>query len=132
MSGIRRKKHHKLELFTVYIGYLLFQLWSHATLFQDDYPDAVPSTRYNYQIKKTEKKAQREAAKRQESVLGDSEVVNREPEPMGGAETVHQDVERASAKSEEEEPQMSVWMTLGLLVVVTVVCLGIHWGSVSF
>jgi len=120
VSGIRRKKHHKLELFTVYIGYLLFQLWSHATLFQDDYPDAVPSTRYNYQIKKTEKKAQREAAKRQGSVLGDSEVVNREPEPMGDTETVRQDVERASAKSEEEEPQMSVWMTLGLLVVVTV------------
>lgn len=70
-----------------------------------------------------EKKAQKEAAKRHEheAVLTDS-VISGEPEPM--ASTGRHDVERASAKSEEEEPQMSVWMTIGLLVVVTVVCLG--------
>lgn len=70
-----------------------------------------------------EKKAQKEAAERHEheAVLTDS-VISGEPELM--ASTGHHDAERASAKSEEEEPQMSVWMTIGLLVVVTVVCLG--------
>jgi len=122
-------------LLVIYIGYLLFQLWSHATLFQDDYPDAAPSTRYRYQTKKKEKKeaqkeAQKEAAEK-EALASTNQVIpnnniSNEPESvehpsrMSTLERQTKDVERVSTKSEEEEPQMSVWMTFGLLVVVTV------------
>lgn len=119
-------------LLFIYIGYLLFQLWSHATLFQDDYPDAVQSTRYNYQKKKKEKKAQEAASEQRGSALTNNlirdDVVSTEPESlestlrMSNSENARQvkDIERISVKSEVEEPQMSVWMTFVLLVVVTV------------
>ncbi len=90
------------------------------------------------------KKARKETAEKEESEhtnnLITNGVVSTEPESVESPSrmsTVDQtrpmrDIERASAKSEEEEPQMSVWMTFALLVVVTVVCSVLPWELIPF
>ncbi|KXN91725.1 Vacuolar calcium ion transporter [Leucoagaricus sp. SymC.cos] len=95
-------------LLVIYIGYLLFQLWSHAQIFQDDSPDVVQSTEFAYTKKRREEKEKKVAEKR-----AANDHVGHD-----GTET-SEDEEACSTASEEEEPQMNIYVTVGLLVVVT-------------
>ncbi|KAJ3734230.1 calcium proton exchanger [Lentinula guzmanii] len=79
-----------LVLLFIYASYLFFQLYSHATLYTDD--DAKPSTPY---------------PKR-----GHRGTTIEEPQPDG-------DLER-NKEEEDETPQMSLFTTIALLVIVTV------------
>ncbi|KAF9450331.1 calcium/proton exchanger [Macrolepiota fuliginosa MF-IS2] len=53
-----------LILLVIYIGYLLFQLWSHAKLFEDDYSDVQKSVEYDHTIKKRQKASEQQLAER--------------------------------------------------------------------
>ncbi|KAF5359726.1 hypothetical protein D9756_003366 [Leucocoprinus leucothites] len=53
-------------LLVVYVGYLLFQLYSHAQMFQDDSPDVAPSTEFAFRKKRREEKERKAAAKSSE------------------------------------------------------------------
>ena len=98
---------------TVYLCYLFFQLFSHKSLYDDSSAEVFQSTRY-------EKKHKVDAG--QGAVAAGLGL---------GSFTVHSlpttaDLERTPETMPEpeevEEPSMSVPMTVGLLVVVTVVC----------
>lgn len=105
------------SLLSVYGSYLVFQLFSHKDLYDDANPDVYKSTQYaphrtakQWRHDRTEMKA---IKKRQKEEPG------YQPEPHAAEE----DVETAPAPEvdEEEQPKMGVYMTVGLLVVVTVV-----------
>ncbi|KAJ7052623.1 Sodium/calcium exchanger protein-domain-containing protein [Mycena amicta] len=88
-----------LILLFIYASYLFFQLYSHATMYDDAGGDIIKSTRY----------APREKKKKP----GQTET------PTSPAAT---DAETATEPHEEEEeiPQLSLSMTIALLAVVTV------------
>ncbi|KAJ7363973.1 Calcium/proton exchanger [Mycena albidolilacea] len=90
-----------LILLFIYGSYLFFQLYSHATLYGDTSDDIIKSTKY----------APREHKHKKGAAAG-NEVTS----PV--------DTETAATHEEEEEaeePQLSLYMTLGLLAVVTVI-----------
>jgi hypothetical protein len=95
----------------------VFQLFSHKALYDDSSNDVKVSTLYPPRRswkQRREHKAEKKAKKNGTWV---------EPPP----ETVdtHTDLEANSAEAEEdaeEKPKMSVMTTIGLLVIVTVVC----------
>ncbi|KAJ6494772.1 Sodium/calcium exchanger protein-domain-containing protein [Mycena vitilis] len=106
-----------LILLFIYGAYLFFQLYTHATMYGDDSGDIVPSTKYIPRAKKNKAGAN---------------GVNGTSTDIATTSTAHTDVENGSpveAEEEEEEvPQLSVYMTIGLLAVVTVfVALTAEW-----
>jgi len=131
-------------LLVIYCAYLLFQLWSHATLYQDDSTDVIKSTEYGFKTRKRAKKEAERSKKSQEQKEAEKSrhvipngVLNEEPEsispPTRAATSTsvsfapgtrpERDEEQARSQDEvliDEQPQMSVVMTLILLVVITV------------
>lgn len=106
---------------TVYGSYLVFQLFSHKDLYEDSNADIMKSTEYaphrsfkKYRADRAEMKA-----------LKVQQKANPDYVPPARLETPI-DVEATAADIHEEEepetPLMGVYMTLGLLVIVTVVC----------
>ncbi|KAK0469857.1 calcium/proton exchanger [Desarmillaria tabescens] len=81
-------------LLFIYISYLVFQLFSHASLYADEGEDSVKYTPYG------------------RSVVGEDS-----------------DLESGSAHSGEEveQPQLGLWVTVGLLVIVTLVAFTTQW-----
>lgn len=115
---------------TVYGSYLVFQLFSHKALYDEKHEDVFRSTQYPGREKKKamangETNSQAEA---NGSSIPLNPVSSREPfqsSPTGSISQEH-DAEAATVAPPQEEeevevPQMSVPMTIGLLVVVTVV-----------
>jgi Ca2+:H+ antiporter len=91
-----------MTIFTslVYLCYLVFQLFSHKNLYDDGHSDVQRSTNYPDNVAKRLRLP-----------------ASRSPLPA--------DVEarsEAGTVEEEEKPQMSIRMTIALLLVVTVVC----------
>ncbi|KAJ7227127.1 calcium/proton exchanger, partial [Mycena pura] len=89
-----------LILLFIYGSYLFFQLYSHATMYGDDSKDIIKSTKY----------VPREKRKKGETTTNNVPAT---------------DVENGIAPEEQEPeepevPQLSLYMTLGLLAVVTV------------
>ncbi|KAK0193737.1 calcium/proton exchanger [Armillaria mellea] len=98
-------------LLFIYISYLVFQLFSHASLYADEGEDMVKSTRYPAK----KEKAESETPKTGTVSSATSTAVHRP--------TDNCDIESGSADLKEEEaeqPQLGIWMTVGLLTVVTV------------
>ncbi|KAJ7773205.1 calcium/proton exchanger [Mycena metata] len=88
----------------LYASYLFFQLYSHATLYANNSGDIIKSTKY---------------APRNKTNAADTEATA--TGVSTDAEGSPQEVEHAEDEEEEEIPQLSLYMTLGLLAVVTVV-----------
>ncbi|KAI0635672.1 calcium/proton exchanger [Trametes polyzona] len=119
-------------LLFIYGSYLVFQLFSHKTLYDDRHPDVFKSTRYATREKKNAPTPNGESSSQAEgngssipltSVTGEQF----QHSPTGSVSHDHEsDPEAARAASDaaeeedEEQPQMSVPMTIGLLAVVTV------------
>ncbi|KAI9000573.1 calcium/proton exchanger [Trametes punicea] len=121
-------------LLFIYGSYLVFQLFSHKTLYDSRHADVFRSTKYPTKEKRAAADVNGEAASHDEangssipltSVTGD----RFHHSPTGSVSHEH-DIEAATAvpsngpgeaeEEEVEEPQMSVPMTIGLLAVVTV------------
>ncbi|KAI0264387.1 calcium/proton exchanger [Gloeopeniophorella convolvens] len=115
-------------LLFIYLCYLVFQLFSHKNLYEDDHPNVVKSVRYTPTI--AHKLHISSPAMRKEkpaegatpnpafnSPLPPTDALNGDEAPRDAGET------EAGLMEEEEEveqPQMSVPMTIGLLAFVTV------------
>lgn len=101
-------------MISVYLGYLIFQLVSHKELYSDD--TILPSDKYSDATKMSVKKwvmwlprARREAKEqRRRAKTAGSQL---ESQPSVHSEHIE----------EPEQPKLSVWMTVALLVTVTVV-----------
>jgi Ca2+:H+ antiporter len=87
--------------FLVYLCYLVFQLFSHKNLYDHHHSDVQQSTAYPSNV-----------AKRLRIPASSS------PPPTGANAPSLE----AGPDEEEEQPQMSLQTTIGLLVVITVVC----------
>lgn len=112
----------------VYISYLVFQLFSHKDLYQDNNPNNFQSTQYpkrNHKYRNRFNKAIGKKPKPDEEKAGDPTTSNGTadatsngdaPDVMSseGTHTV------ASDEEDEEQPILTVPMTIGLLVFVTV------------
>ncbi|KAJ7707775.1 Sodium/calcium exchanger protein-domain-containing protein [Mycena rosella] len=100
MNDILKASHGvALILLFIYGSYLFFQLYSHATLYGDQSGDVIKSTKYTPRPKKAK---------------------HGEPADANGNLAIT-DAENAQEEEEEEVPQLSLYMTLGLLAVVTVI-----------
>ncbi|KAK0235856.1 Calcium/proton exchanger [Armillaria nabsnona] len=103
-------------LLFIYISYLVFQLFSHASLYADEGEDMIKSTRYGAKKHKIEPAIELQTPRTGTVSSATSTAVAHRPED-------NCDLESGSADSKEEEaeqPQLSVWVTVGLLTVVTV------------
>ena len=124
------------DCITVYGCYLVFQLFSHKDLYADNHKDNFVSTRYAPREKKQKKNKKGEKAAANGEANGDPSNVPSDapnmvastrsdsPEPSTAYEHDLEAAPTTVPKEEEEEveiPQMSVPLTIGLLVVVTVV-----------
>ena len=115
-------------LFVVYAGYLIFQLWSHANLYDDKHSDKFQSQLYGsdvigprMQMRRLRKRAHLHLRSKEHS-SSVTEVTNGElPDPASveAGEVRSQDI--AEEEEEVEKPSMSVPMTIGLLITVAVV-----------
>ncbi|KAK0485147.1 calcium proton exchanger [Armillaria novae-zelandiae] len=96
-------------LLFIYISYLVFQLFSHASLYADEGEEQVKSTRYP---------AKKENAELETPETG---MVSSTTSTAVYRRTDNRDVERSPADSKEDEtqPELSVRVTVGLLIVVT-------------
>ncbi|THH09302.1 hypothetical protein EW145_g2120 [Phellinidium pouzarii] len=114
-------------LLFIYGSYLVFQLWSHANLYDDNSESNFKSTRYapgdeasafNRLKKKLHRRTTGANAESGEDVQANGDAVNGDPAhaPADGAEAEAAKVE----EEEEEKPSMSLTMCIGLLIVVTV------------
>jgi Ca2+/H+ antiporter len=94
--------------FLVYLCYLVFQLFSHKNLYQDDASIVQPSVPYPSNVAKMTKRLH---------LSGPPASSSPPPDP------VHGDVGSMEAGLEEEEkPEMCLQTTITLLIIVTVVC----------
>jgi Ca2+:H+ antiporter len=101
-----------LVLLMIYAGYLWFQLYSHTSLYNDEGHDVAKSTIYsprspNSLLKRLHRSKDLES---HDAASGITSTVVTE----GSKE------KDTNPEGELETPQMSVWTTIGLLVVVTV------------
>ncbi|KAJ7034989.1 Calcium/proton exchanger [Mycena alexandri] len=96
-----------LILLFIYASYLFFQLYSHATLYANDSGDIIKSTKYAPRDHKPKANA-----------TGTETTTTAVPSDAEGSPQVEHEEEE---EEEEEVPQLSLYMTLGLLAVVTVV-----------
>ncbi|KAK0204744.1 calcium/proton exchanger [Desarmillaria ectypa] len=104
-------------LLFIYISYLIFQLFSHASLYADEGEDMIKSTRYGAKKHKTEPPIEMQTQKIGTVSSATSTTIAQRPEPED-----NRDVEIGSTHSKEEveQPQLGIWVTVGLLVVATV------------
>ncbi|KAF8149859.1 Sodium/calcium exchanger protein-domain-containing protein [Crassisporium funariophilum] len=119
----------------IYAGYLWFQLVSHTDLYQDSGKHVIESTSYgqpnkllarlrrkkDVEFQETKQPATRSSTMTGSTMSGPTTHGGVPSGVQNGSLTTH--VEETSAEEEEEEeelPQMSVWMTIVLLVIVTV------------
>lgn len=112
----------------VYASYLFFQFFSHKSLYQDDSEEVVGSKKYSenpFKFKRFQRGKQPTKPKNFERLLIDSPLVDLCAEEDGTAPPAQPasdpETNVAQVEEETEEPQMSVSISLGLLVVVTVV-----------
>ncbi len=111
------KSRTRLNSTIVYISYLYFQLCSHAWLYADEGEDMLEETRYAAKKHKVEQAIELQTPKTGTVSSATNTAVAHRPED-------NCDVESGSADSKEGEikqPQLSVWVTVGLLIVVTAV-----------
>lgn len=122
----------------VYISYLVFQLFSHKDLYRDDNPNNFQSTQYpkrdHNKYRRKFNKAIGKKPKPDEEKAGDSTTLNGTADPTAngdahdvvseGTHTVASD--GTVQEEEEEQPILTVPMTIGLLVFVTVVSRRVH------
>jgi Ca2+:H+ antiporter len=111
---------------TVYASYLFFQLYSHATLYDETGDDVIKSIKYTPRPnqKSLFKRRRDDAPSDPESpvALCSTSVDGLTMEnALSEAEPECQRIEAQAEEEEEETPQLSVYMTLILLAVVTVV-----------
>lgn len=105
---------------SVYASYLVFQLFSHKDLYQISHNDVAKSTTYNHRKwgKYRADKAHEKAIKKEKLEAEKNGVEYKEPEhevdPEAQPEAIKEEEEG------EEQPQMGVAVTVGLLVIVTV------------
>ncbi|KAJ8072705.1 hypothetical protein PM082_016264 [Marasmius tenuissimus] len=103
-------------LLLIYVGYLVFQLYSHATLYSAESVD-FKSTKYEPRDKKKTD---------EENVTGTANTESPDATRIGTMNSTMTSTfaeahkEKLEEEDEEEVPQMSLWMALGLLAVVTV------------
>ncbi|KAH9068439.1 calcium/proton exchanger [Lactarius deliciosus] len=94
----------------IYLCYLVFQLFSHKNLYEDDHPNVQKSVKYTPHLAKKLRVTYRK---------GDEGAISSGPVPSSPPP---HDAEAGLAEEEEEEkPQMSSQMAIALLVVVTVI-----------
>ncbi|GLB40192.1 putative Ca(2) cation antiporter (CaCA) (TC 2.A.19) family protein [Lyophyllum shimeji] len=109
-------------LLFIYCGYLVFQLYSHKNLYQDTGDHVMKTIHYAPEVNKM-KKIKFFRSHKDEEKADDVPARTASPtqETQETNSTTH-DLEKGErAKEEEEEiPQLNLWMTAGLLVVVTV------------
>jgi hypothetical protein len=122
------------------MGYLVFQLWSHAQIYQDDAPDVVKTTEYQLLARRrTEKekaavqmiiRTELESAGQivartmspQDHILSTTAVVSNGSTPEQPAIAMNPgQCEETGSTEVVEKPQMSLLVTLALLVIVTAV-----------
>ncbi|KAH8994976.1 calcium/proton exchanger [Lactarius akahatsu] len=97
-------------LLFIYLCYLVFQLFSHKNLYEDDHPNVQKSVKYTPHLAKKLRVTYRK---------GDEGAISSGPVPSSPPP---HDAEAGLAEEEEEEkPQMSSQMAIALLVVVTVI-----------
>ncbi|KAI9461600.1 calcium/proton exchanger [Lactarius psammicola] len=100
-------------LLFIYLCYLVFQLFSHKNLYEDDHPNVQKSVKYTPNLARKLRVTYR---KRDEGAISSG--------PASSSPPPH-DVEAGLMEEEEEEeeekPQMSSKMAIALLIVVTVV-----------
>lgn len=102
----------------------MFQLWSHAALYEDDSEDNFKSTRYG-----EESIFSSSAVGKSSGVQTTSFQEKRSLNPPNALEA--NDLERQpieppkqeSAAEDVEEPALSLWMAILTLLIVTVVCI---------
>ena len=99
--------------FPVYLCYLVFQLFSHKNLYEDDGADVQKSVAYPSNVAKMAKRLHMPEP-----------PASRSPIPTDVTDPAQRDVRSVEAGSEEEgeKPEMCLQTTIGLLVTVTVVC----------
>jgi len=107
-------------LLLIYVSNLVFQLWSHAHLYNEH---AAPSTAYPQggNVEKYKNKV-RKFGKRKSHGSMKLHAENENSGVRDGTSTPPQDVERAASVSTEEgeTPKLNVGVAFGLLIVVTV------------
>nr|AVR29897.1 putative calcium-hydrogen exchanger 5 [Ganoderma lucidum] len=119
-------------LLVIYLSYLVFQLFSHKDLYDDNHPDIFKSTKYQGRLLRRRAQTAPAAESAELSVplnrITSGSLTGSPPSsPPAGHTNLPHDTESApvslpeSEEEEEETPQMSVGLTIGLLVVVTVV-----------
>ncbi|KAK7033071.1 Calcium/proton exchanger [Favolaschia claudopus] len=101
-----------LILLFIYVAYLFFQLYSHATLYEDTTADIVKSTRYTPKEKKPKDGKADGASTARSNTLASNAA--------SPADTETAAEEHEEEEEEAEEPQLNLATTLGLLAVVTV------------
>ncbi|PIL29782.1 transporter [Ganoderma sinense ZZ0214-1] len=122
-----------IVLLVIYISYLVFQLFSHKDLYDDNHPDIFKSTKYQGRLgRRRTQTAPTPALEPDASLVPLARITSdglttsppTSPPPrhqeLGDAESPP--VSHSESEDEgEETPQMSVGLTIGLLVVVTVI-----------
>ena len=118
-------------MFIVYGGYLWFQLYSHTSLYNDEGGDVAKSTIYSPRTHNFlhRKNKDVEAPASTSMLTGvitraegkEAESKEAEGKEAEGKETESKETPEETPEDELETPQMTVWVTLGLLAVVTVV-----------
>ncbi|KAF8348827.1 Calcium/proton exchanger [Amanita rubescens] len=96
----------------IYCAYLVFQLYSHTVLYDDNASDTFQSTKYR--LKKKDKGENQPSGDATQPAVPSSEE--------GSSQSAHRDEEQGDVDSEDEDeiPEMSFLATLFLLAVVTV------------
>ncbi|KAK0235836.1 calcium proton exchanger [Armillaria nabsnona] len=123
--GILRISHGtSIILLFLYFFSLVFQLFSHASLYADEDEGMSKSTRYGVKKHQVEPTIELQTPKRGTVSFATSTAVAHRPE-----DNCH--IENGPADSQEkeiEQPQLSVRVTVGLLIVVTVlVVVTVKW-----
>jgi len=104
-------------LLIIYGGYLWFQLYSHTSLYNDEGDDVAKSTIYSPRthdfLHRKNKDVEAPASTSMTGMITEKEAEGKEAESKETPEAETQE-------DELETPQMTVWVTMGLLAVVTV------------
>lgn len=116
------------------MGYLAFQLYSHTALYEDDNEHVVKTTAYvtpKFHLRHIRKRFA-DLEKSRHPIQETSHSLTDEPQTLSpGADATFPVEEPRTEEEEEEQPQLNVWMSLGLLVVITVVCIFISSSFLS-
>ncbi|ODO08937.1 calcium/proton exchanger [Cryptococcus wingfieldii CBS 7118] len=111
-------------LLILYLGYLMFQMFTHAALYVDDthtgstyYPEKVTnvSDKFRRNFHRNKKHDEEEGLSTSSTVV--SETAGTGPEGLAAVSAERQEEEE---EEEEEVPQMNVITTIGLMVLITV------------